>query len=275
MNTNAQNMLIVTDLDGSLLDHYTYSFAPAKTLIEELVAGGIPIVPCSSKTRAEISVLRTKLGLEHCPYIVENGAAIYLPQRFYANPGEERVGTDWRHAFGKNRPHWQDVLLTLPDELRANYRKFSKMTVGQIADLTGLSLEDAALAAKREFGEPIHWRGSDEAKQALIDALAEKGAHVLQGGRFLHVAGEWDKGRALNWLADYLTPQAGDRPVTVALGDSHNDVAMLEAADYAVIIRSPVHGAPEVLREGPTIYTTQTGPKGWVEGVREVLKQCR
>ncbi len=275
------NPMVVTDLDGSLLDHYTYSYAAALPVLKKLLSDDIPVVLCSSKTRAEMKVLRNKLGLQHCPYIVENGAAIVFPLAQYPSPvdaavvfeDEEGRPEEWCFAFGKDRFHWQDILLSLPDDLRAGYRKFSKMTVGQIADLTGLSIDDAALAAKREFGEPLQWRGDEDLKPRLIEALESKGARVLQGGRFLHVAGDWDKGRALNWLADFLAKTQGQRPTTVALGDSHNDVAMLDAADYAVVIRSPVHEPPALSRKKNVLITEHTGPRGWAEGVEQTLAQ--
>ena len=42
--------LIFTDLDGSLLDHHSYSFAPAVPLLAELDALGIPVIPITGKT---------------------------------------------------------------------------------------------------------------------------------------------------------------------------------------------------------------------------------
>ena len=46
--------LIFTDLDGSLLDHESYSFAAAVPLLQELASACIPVVPVTSKTRVEI-----------------------------------------------------------------------------------------------------------------------------------------------------------------------------------------------------------------------------
>jgi len=265
-------LMVVTDLDGSLLDHYTYAWAPAVPMLEMLRTRDVPVVLCSSKTRAEIQALRHQMGVDD-PYIVENGAAVYLPRSRWPEPpdGAQDREDDWCVAFGQGREHWQSLLRDLPDDLRLAFRRFSAMSPGQIADLTGLALEDAERAARREYGEPLDWRGSDEQKQRLIEALADAGAQVLEGGRFLHVAGHWNKGRALNWLADHINASAG-RPTTVALGDSHNDVAMLEAADYAVVVRSPVHPAPTLSRSERVILTQQTGPRGWVEGLRAVLE---
>ena len=54
--------LIFTDLDGSLLDHYSYSFEPAKRILGDLELANIPVVPATSKTFAEVEHLRIKLN---------------------------------------------------------------------------------------------------------------------------------------------------------------------------------------------------------------------
>ena len=45
---------IFTDLDGTLIRHEDYSFAPVKALLRKLQFKHIPVVLASSKTRAEI-----------------------------------------------------------------------------------------------------------------------------------------------------------------------------------------------------------------------------
>ena len=272
--------LIVTDLDGSLLDHYTYSAAPAMPLLKELHESDVPVVLCSSKTRAEMKQLRRRLGLS-TPYIVENGAAVFIPSEgsFKRPKDTESVEGDWCHRFGPGRRHWLNLLETLPSKLDNSWRGFSDLTIHQIADLTGLSKDDAALAAAREFGEPVQWLGTLAEQEQWCAWLEERGAKILRGGRFLHVAGPWDKGMALQWLRDALAAELSDSVaeqeplVTIALGDSHNDIAMLEAADYAVVIRSPVHPPPPVSGQQRVYVTRATGPLGWVEGIRHWQQQ--
>ena len=58
-------IVIYTDLDGSLLDHHSYSHAAADALLLELEQRGIPVIPTSSKTRAELIPLRRELNNHH------------------------------------------------------------------------------------------------------------------------------------------------------------------------------------------------------------------
>ena len=81
---NMTHWIISTDLDGTLLDHQTYSYKAAYPAIKECVRQSIPIVYNTSKTLAESIVLQKEMGFIE-PFIVENGAAVYLPKTLYKN----------------------------------------------------------------------------------------------------------------------------------------------------------------------------------------------
>ena len=80
---------VVTDLDGTLMDHH-YDWSPAKAAIQRLQRCGVPVIPCTSKTAEEVSRFREQIGL-HDPFIVENGGAIH---------GESSDGKPWHLALG-------------------------------------------------------------------------------------------------------------------------------------------------------------------------------
>ncbi|MCG7852909.1 MAG: HAD hydrolase family protein, partial [Methanosarcinaceae archaeon] len=48
--------VVFTDLDGTLIDHDTYSYKAARPALAALKKQGIPLIFCTSKTRAEIEV---------------------------------------------------------------------------------------------------------------------------------------------------------------------------------------------------------------------------
>lgn len=264
---------IYTDMDGTLLDHHDYSHDAADPLLAELAERRVPVIPCTSKTRAELLVLRQELGNAH-PFIVENGAAVLLPVDYLAAQPADTVARDgfWVKELVRPRAYWLELLERLAGKFPGAYQRFSDMSTQQIAELTGLSLEQARLAADREYGEPLHWLGSGQQREAFVTAMQQLGATVLQGGRFLHVCGDSDKGRALRWLNTRLADR-GIEPISIALGDSQNDVAMLEAADYAVVVASPAHPPPKLSPGTNSITTSKPGPEGWDEGIRLILAQ--
>jgi len=72
-------VVVFTDLDGTLLDHQTYEWEEAKPALNRCKALQVPLILVSSKTRAEMDVLRHELGLIS-PFISENGGGIFFPE---------------------------------------------------------------------------------------------------------------------------------------------------------------------------------------------------
>ncbi len=260
--------LVFTDLDGTLLDHDSYQPGPAGPLLNRLGKQQVPVIPCSSKTAAEIMPLMAELNL-HGPFICENGAAVYIPTQYFAAPPAQTQKTDnhWVKQFSPPRAFWLAVLHQLHSEFPDCFASFAEMGAEKVASQTGLSLTQARLACNRHWSEPVQWLGSEQAKKCFIARLKEQGANPLQGGRFLSVSGECDKGQAMKWLAEQYAKFHPDAEVrTLALGDGENDIAMLEAADLAVIIASS-HHSPPVIQHSSQRLTSGIGPAGWAEAI--------
>jgi predicted mannosyl-3-phosphoglycerate phosphatase (HAD superfamily) len=93
---------------------------------------------------------------------------------------------------------------------------------------------------------------------------------VAAGGRFLHLFGACDKGKAVSLLTDWFRRERpGAR--TVGLGDSPNDLPMLRRVDEPVLVRSS--RPPEEMAEAvPGIrMTDRPGPGGWNRAVLDLL----
>jgi len=262
----AAQTIVITDLDGSLLDHHDYSWHAARQALELIAARHIPLILCSSKTVAEIDVLRKALGIT-APFVIENGAAIYLPDKMAGHFHVEALGVPRSNLLGR--------LDAIRMKEGFRFRGFHDMTVTDIAELTGLDHEDAFRASLREFTEPLLWEDTSE-NLVLFESLLKKAwLEMVAGGRFIHVSSGCDKGRALSWLRHYFERQVFKSPVRViALGDSDNDVAMLEKADLPVLVKSPVRDFPVVFHHN--VYRTSgIGPAGWNEAILAILNKDR
>jgi mannosyl-3-phosphoglycerate phosphatase family protein len=275
----AVSLLVFTDLDGSLLDHYSYSHSAATTALKKLDELHIPLIANTSKTRVELEKFRRSINNHH-PFICENGAAVNIPKYYFNKPpaGCHNQGDYWQRSFVEPRVTWQEKIAAIEKPFHGMFRTFQQMSIAEVMVATGLEETDAQLAMQREFGEPVQWLdksslGGDRQSQ-FIAALVAGGAQVLKGGRFIHVSGACDKGRSLTWLAQYYSDvrHPGAAVKTVALGDSNNDTAMLEAADYAVIVKSPCHDFPLINKQDNIIYTEKTGPAGWAEAIEHILE---
>jgi mannosyl-3-phosphoglycerate phosphatase len=252
--------LVVTDLDGTLLDHDDYSFLAAEPALRELQARGVPVILNSSKTRAEIVHLQRQMSIQG-PFICENGAAIYAP----GDEGQPRLFKE----LGLGRDEVLQELHQLRRDCGYRFSGFADIPVQQIAEITGLSIEQAKRAAQREYSEPLIWHEGAERLPLFLRQLEQRGLSAQQGGRFLAVASPGSKADAMLLLRDWYSPVEPMR--IVALGDSPNDSEMLEAADVAVVILGKNLRPLQLKREGPTLRSSARGPAGWQEVIGELL----
>jgi len=265
-------LIVFSDLDGTLLDSRTYSFEPARPAIAALAEAGIPLIFCTSKTRLETERWRRALANIH-PFIVENGGAIFVPEKYFG----EDVGYDKRDGgygvleFGRPYPELRRALEEIRTATGLPLRGFGDMTVDEIAERCGFSRQDAEQAAGRDYDEPFVGVEADQLPRVVREA-GQRGLEVVSGGRFQHLVGEIDKGRAVRALRSLYETAFG--PVRSAgLGDSANDEPMLRAVDLPILVRKPdgSHIGPVDL--AGLVIAPYAGPEGWRDAVLTLLRR--
>ena len=274
MPTLHDPLLIITDVDGSLLDHHTYSWQPAVPWLEKLKAHGIPVVICSSKTRVEILALQKEMGLDGAPFIAENGALLHPGDGGPHTAAQDVAGTDIA-LLGKDYAQIRAILEDLRQKEGFKFFGFGDVDEKLVAEWTGLSPADALLAQQRQASETLIWRDSDERMDEFVHCLDSQALALVQGGRFYHVMSKGSsKGAAVHWLLDLYRRRDGRPWQSVGLGDGPNDIPMLQAVDYAVIIRGYSKTPVAVDPSHPHVYRTQAyGPEGWSEGLDYFFNQ--
>lgn len=226
--------LIFADLDGTVLDE-KYDCGITKPIVNQLSALGGSIVFCSSKTRSEIEFYRKEVGLEE-PFISENGAAIFIPKGYFP----------FNYACTKTSHYNVIKLGTSYNILRKKFacvkRKtdskvigFGDMTPAEVARDAGLNLELAKLAKEREYDEPFKILQEGN-KTKIIDAIKSEGLNCTLGGRYFHLTGKTDKGKAVAVLKDLYCQMFG-KIVTFGIGDGANDLPMLKVVDKPFFVR--------------------------------------
>lgn len=267
-------LVIVTDLDGTLLDPVTYAIDPALRALGRVKRLGIPLVLCSSKTRAEIEAIRRRLEISD-PFIPENGGAIVAPAGYFVRVPPGAVVVDERFTLALGRPY-AEVVAVLRDVAAAEHVTvcgFSDMTVSEVAADCGLPLLDAQLAKMRQYDEPFTLVGADPSgRSRFLKALKRRGVRVVSGGRYDHATGDTDKGQAVDFLRRLFAERGG--PVVMAgLGDGLNDMSLLRAVDHPVIVCNDSCGATARLarKVAGAMVTSASGPEGWAEAVTTLL----
>ena len=270
-------LIVATDLDGTLLDHHDYSWDAARPAMTKLENLGIPVILNTSKTYSEVLDLQQQLGIAG-PFIVENGSALLLPTEPFnwlldglENANVERLGEYYQVVLGARRKDIIDFIHELRSGNSWQFAGFSDWSVQQIMDNTGLDQTSAGKAAEKMFSEPIRWDDSAENLEEFTAQVVQQDYTLLRGGRFYHVQGQTDKGKPLLWLQNLYAAKTGTRPKLICLGDSENDVQMLNVADFPVCVRSPVGDYPMVDTDRPVILTEAYGPAGWNEAINDIL----
>lgn len=264
MALELKDVIVVTDLDGTLLDHHSYSYQPAGEALDKLKSLGIPLIFNSSKTRAEIAALRRELDNPH-PFVVENGGGVFVPDE-----NSHDTGPPMQIAFGMPREKIVRACRRLRESKGYRYKGFADMNAGEAAGYTGLSQQQAALVLQRDFTEPLVWEDTSERLEHFRHDLRARRIDLAEGGRFLHLSAGGDKGRAVEWLKRFYRERTGRTPRVIALGDSGHDIPMLTCADYAVLVKSPVKASP-AMQHDRLVITEKPGPEGWNEAMLELL----
>jgi len=236
LNDKAIKTIVFSDLDGTLLDN-NYSYEVPSLVITQLKALNATFVVCSSKTRLEIEYFRAKLKIDD-PFISENGAAIFVPLGYFE--------TD--HNWTRKTNQYDIVELGIPYFLiRKKFKRirktctheiigFGDMTPEKIAKETGLTIELAELAKQREYTEPF--RHNELYEEELCKAIRKEKLHFTIGGKYHHLMGDHNKGKAVLLLKELFSKRF-KQIRTVGVGNQINDAEMLAAVDMSFFIAKP------------------------------------
>ncbi|MGP8321730.1 MAG: HAD-IIB family hydrolase [Methanosarcinaceae archaeon] len=266
--------IVFTDMDGTLIDHDTYSYQAAKPALLALKEQDIPLIFCTSKTRAEIEVYVKELDLAH-PFISENGGAIFIPHNYFdveydctketAGYDIIELGTD----YDTLRKNLANIRMSVDFEIIG----FGDIDDAGVSEDTGLDIDSARLAKIREYDEAFRLgKGGDtpDAVNRLIELIKSHGLNHTRGGRYWHIIGDNDKGKAVTILSEIYRKQFDDVR-TVGLGDSQNDLPMLQAVDIPLLVQKPGGQHDVSITDVRISKVGGIGPVGWNLAILDIL----
>ena len=280
--------IIFTDLDGTLLDHFTYSFSAASDALKLIREKGIPLIICTSKTRAEILPIRRRLRNKD-PFISENGGAVYIPDRYFSFLYEFQRRIKGYRVIEIGVPHkiLLNVLRKIGDKTGVSIEGISEMSVQKIMDFTFLKKREAELSKKREYSEPflicenhlsplLHKEGIKGRSEGrwinkVKREILEMGFKFTSGGRFFHIMKGNDKGKAVKILKNLYIQKYGDIK-TIGIGNSLNDLPMLKAVDIPVLVKNYDNRYEKNIKLKNLYLADGIGPEGWNNFIISNLK---
>ncbi|MEM1179643.1 MAG: HAD hydrolase family protein [Acidobacteriota bacterium] len=233
---------VFTDLDDTLLDQEGAVDVESTKLIYHLVKSGIPVVPVTSKTAAEVQRLRADLELDG-PYVVENGSAIHD----WPGPGESTI---WGPNYGEVRQAFIGLKRRYP------LVGFGDISVSHLSRICSFDVTSAENAKNRSSSEPFFLTGGCDFERLRLE-VEKQGFRIASGGRFFCLQGAQNsKGRAIEHLTHAFAQSHREKPTTIGVGHAPNDVSMLRAVSIAVVM--PDHCLSEELKaQLPHAYFSQ------------------
>ena len=253
---------IVTDLDGTLMDE-NYDISPARKTLNSLAELHIPVIPCTSKTASEVRYFRKENGLLD-PFIVENGAAIYGCDKNYLS--------EWQLILGESYKDLRIVLMNISKTVNYHLTPLNDLNQNQIFELTGLSEEGIKRALDRQWSVPF-LNPPNEIFEKIKLICDSYNVHVFKGNRMSHLlSNKSHKGEAVNKLKLHFN---NEDVKIIALGDSQNDLPLLEYADISIVIPGK-NGANKYLQNGINngSFRLANAPhaQGWSNSIEDVIE---
>jgi len=277
MAKKRRKILIYTDLDGTLLDHHTYSFQEALPALGEIRRRNIPLILSSSKTKGELEEYQRRLRIKH-PFISENGGAIFIPKGYF-NKLENEPKVKGKYLvleLGIPYRKLRKRLLEVSRKFGVKVVGFGDLKTKEIASLFNLPYKEARSAKKRDYDEPFYFVDKIEPKEigAIEREFKRSGLNLTRGGRFYHLLGQNDKGKAVRSLTRMYKQNRCTDFVTVGIGDSLNDLPMLKAVDIPVLVRQKDSTYDkEILKKLKVQKARGVGPSGWNQAILDLVRK--
>lgn len=270
MKKDKGQIVVITDLDGSLLDASTYSFDEALPALNLINERNIPLILSSSKTRVEIELYRKKLDNYH-PFVSENGGGIFVPDNYFPfNIDGDKKENYTVINFGTPYSEVRKVFNDIKSLENSNAMGFGDYTVKEVSGLANMTTEEAYLSKEREYDEPFLFYGEEIDKRRFLKNIEERGFNWTEG-RFLHILGDHDKGKAAKVLIEFYKKVFGNVS-SIGLGDSLNDFPFLAEVDYPVLIPKEDGRYVSGIDLPDLIMAEAPGPNGWNKAVNKILE---
>ena len=253
---------VVSDVDGTLMDH-SYDLTPAKETIKLLQELSIPVILCTSKTAAEVKVIRKQLNLTD-PYIVENGAAIY---------GESLKKVNGEIILGEKYEILEDILKSISKDINFDLQPLNNLSDEEATELTGLKGHSLELMRDRHWSMPF-LNPPDSMEEKLISCCKKFKVDIFRGNRMSHLLSiNSNKGKAINELKIYANKP--DIKI-IGLGDSPNDLPLLLNSDYKIVIPGPSGPNLKLIEKlNDHNFTLATDPNGygWKSEINKLINK--
>ncbi len=260
-----KQIIIFTDLDGSLLNKDTFRFDEIEDYFRELVSKGIKIIPNSSKTEAELLDFNEQYNL-NLSFIAENGSSIHRLNLIHEHlPNFISMGRTLDKIYEIYNEN-------IPSGLKQKIILISKLNYKEQEKIFGLPLNKIKLAMKRNHSIPIKFIGSEFEKKKLIKILNDVGLTVQTGGRIMNICDNVNKSKAIVKTLQLINTEIKNEIITIGVGDNQNDIDMLKETDYSCLVKNDNFDS-SLINIDNLIKSSQLSPLGWADVIKMAIQK--
>ena len=263
---NNKDILIFTDLDGSLLNHSNFEFYTIKPFILKCLRNNIRIIPNTSKTKNEVEFFSEQLGVD-IPFIVENGSAIHNLDLVCSHFDKNIKSLILSRTANEIFEIFNDKV---PLSLRNQCLFLKDMNASKQSKVLGLNGEQLTSALNRLYSIPLIFNGPIEIKNELISIFNDLDIKLHEGGRVINICDNCSKGDAMKIILKKME-DIKKKYHSIVIGDSPNDISMLDLSNQPCVVPLPDQENLKKLKLKKVIRANQVAPDGWKEVVLKSL----
>jgi mannosyl-3-phosphoglycerate phosphatase family protein len=168
--------------------------------------------------------------------------------------------------LGKSTKEVRAKLEYIRKRFKLQFKGTADLSLQEICEISGLPLEYAVRMVQREYGETIlQIEKRDMAK--FVQISKKVGLNLIHGGRFFDVTIGNDKGHAVQIVMDLFKRKYGADIVFFGLGDSENDISMLNLMDQPILVQRNDNTWLNFKIKN-VIKVQGIGPIGWMNGFK-------
>ena len=260
--------IIFTDLDETLLKENKYHYNPLHNYIKKLLGCEYIIIPVTSKTYSEVINILKEIKFR-IPFSVENGAAYYIPVK---------NNKDYFYKKILN-PNVIDKV-TIKKILHKNtFKKYlyniqfiEDLSLSRQKEITKLSCNQLESFNQRDYSISILWYGDKNHKENFITALLKYNLKITFGGKLNNISGLHSKFDSMIFFSRHYKRKFRKKNlITISLGDSQNDIEILNNSNYSGIIKTDNYKITNLKKKNNIFRSFTKAPYGWIEVLKKII----
>ena len=260
--------IIFTDLDETLLKKNKYYYKTLHNFINKLLRHEFLMILLTSKTYSEVINIIKQIKLK-IPFSVENGGALYIPVKDTNDYKYKRI----LNPRAINKKVIKKILNeNMVKKYSNNIEFIEHLSSSKQMHITKLNLNQLENFNSREYTVPILWHGNKKIKKEFERYLLNYNLKITFGGKLNNISGLHNKLDSMNlFISKYKNKLRTKKLITISLGDSQNDIEILNNSNYSGIIKNNSFKISNLNKKNNIFRSFTEAPHGWVEVIKKIL----